>query len=155
VSFKAPYVGTFHGALKITFRDKLQSDEEFTVTRELRGHAVLTQTSSPETSNKAEEDTTDSEHAGITVSHDLGIEFSVERSLLDESFAKQTKELVISKTLVPLVSLKSARVGSSDGAVSRCVHVILRGLNSFFRHIASLPRGSRAILSGSGIIIKI
>jgi hypothetical protein len=44
VSFKAPRAGTFRGTLTITFRDKARRDEkftEFTVTRELRGRAIL------------------------------------------------------------------------------------------------------------------
>jgi hypothetical protein len=122
VSFKAPRVGTFQGSLRITFRDKMRSDEEFTVTRELRGRAVLADSParSGELSNMAEGGTMKSERAGFTVSHDLGLDFSVERSRLDEPFAMQTKELVITKTSVlPLVSLKAARVCSPDDSAAK------------------------------------
>jgi hypothetical protein len=121
VSFKAPRVGTFRRTLRITFRDKTQSDEEFTVTRELHGRAILPgAASSPEPSNKADGDGMESERAGVTVSHDLGVEFSVERSRLDEPFDKLTKELVITKTsVIPLVSFKEARVSSVDKSVAR------------------------------------
>jgi hypothetical protein len=126
VSFKAPRVGTFQGTLRMTFRDKTQSDEEltvtqFTVTRELRGRAILPGAAgSPEPSNKADGDGMESERAGVTVSHDLGVEFSVERSRLDEPFDKLTKELVITKTsVIPLVSFKEARVSSVDQSAAR------------------------------------
>jgi hypothetical protein len=121
VSFKAPRVGTFRGTLGITFRDKTQSDEEFTVTRELRGRAILAgATSSPEPSSKADGDGMESERAGVTVSHGLGVEFSVERSRLDVPFDKLTKALDITKTsVIPLVSLKEARVSSVDKSVAR------------------------------------
>ena len=119
VSFNAPRAGAFQGALRITFKDKGRSDEEFSVTRELRGRAILPDApaSSGEPSNVVEGG---DERAGVTVSHDLGLEFSVERSRVDEPFAKQTKELVIIKTsVIPLVSFKAARVCSPDGSVAR------------------------------------
>ena len=119
VSFNAPRAGAFQGALRITFKDKGRSDEEFTVTRELRGRATLPDApaGTGEPLNMVEEG---DERAGVTVSHDLGLEFSVERSRLDEPFAKQTKELVIIKTsVIPLVSLKAARVCSPNGPVDR------------------------------------
>jgi hypothetical protein len=100
----------------------MRSDEEFTVTRELRGRAVLADSParSGELSNMAEGGTMKSERAGFTVSHDLGLDFSVERSRLDEPFAMQTKELVITKTSVlPLVSLKAARVCSPDDSAAK------------------------------------
>jgi hypothetical protein len=105
----------------ITFRDKTQRDEEFTVTRELRGCGILPgPASSPEPSDKAEGDDTESEHAGVTVSHDLGVEFSVERSRLDEPFDKLTKELVITQTsAIPSVSFKAARVSPVDKSGAR------------------------------------
>ena len=127
VSFKAPRVGTFQGTLRITFRDQTQSDEEFTVTqftvtRELRGRASILPgaASSPEPSNKADGEGTENERAGVTVSHDLGVEFFVERSRLDQPFDKLTKELVITKTsAIPLVSFKEATVSSVDEPVAR------------------------------------
>ncbi|KAF8500418.1 hypothetical protein F5888DRAFT_1387107 [Russula emetica] len=128
VSFEAPRDGIFRGTLMITFRDKTERDEEFTVTRELRGCGILPgAASSPEPSNKAEGDGAESERAGVTVSHDLGVEFSVERSRLDEPFDKLTKELVITKTsAIPLVSFKEARVNSLDKSVARMVFRAVR-----------------------------
>ena len=142
VTFKAPHVGPFQGALWITFKDKMRSDEEFTVTRELRGRATLAggQASSEEPSNVAERGPMKNEQtgvpisydlhakggspdsrAGVVVSHDLGLEFSVERApRSDEPFAMVTRELVITKTsVIPLVSFIAARVSSSDGSVAR------------------------------------
>jgi hypothetical protein len=126
VSFKAPRGGTFRASLSITFRDKIQSNEElavsqFTVTRELRGRAILPDpVSSPEPPNKADGDCMESERAGVTVSDAPGVEFSVERSRLDEPFDKLTTELVITKTsVIPLVSFKEARVSSVDKSVAR------------------------------------
>lgn len=107
--------------MRITFRDKNQSDEEFIVTRELRGRAILPGSArGPEPSSKAEGDCMESERAGVAVSHGLGVEFSVERSRLDEPFDKLTKELVISKSsVIPLVSFKEARIISVDKSVAR------------------------------------
>jgi len=100
----------------------MQSDEEFTVARELRGRAILPGPArSPEPSSKAEGgDGMESERAGVTVSHNLGVEFSVERSRLDGPFDKLTKKLVISKnSAIPLVSFKEARVNSVDESLAR------------------------------------
>jgi hypothetical protein len=122
VSFRAPRVGSFQGVLWITFKDNMRSDEEFTVTRELRGRATHPDgpASSEEPSNVVEEATMENKRAGVAVSHDLGLEFSVERSRLDEPFAMQTRELVIKKTsAIPLVSFKAARVSSPDDSVAR------------------------------------
>ena len=142
VSFKAPRVGDFQGALWITFKDKMRSDEEITMTRELRGRAVLADgpARNGDPSNMAKEGPKETEHAGVPfsldlpaeasalpdlragvlVSHDLGLEFSVERSHLDEPFAMQSRELVITKTsVIPLVSLIAARVRSRDNSVDR------------------------------------
>src|SRR5216684_5581754 len=119
VTFKARHEGTFYGTLSITFRGKTQSDQEFTVTRQLHGRAIPTgQPSSPEPSNKAEGDAMKSGRDCVTVSHDPGIELSVEHSRLDEPFGSQTKELVITKTSdIPLVSLKAIRVCSIHGSL--------------------------------------
>lgn len=135
--FKPPHAGTFQGTLKITFRDKARRGEkftEFTVTRELHGHATLpTPASSSEPSNKADGDGMESERAGVTVSHGLGIEFSVERSRSDEPFGKQKKELVIKKkSAIPLVSFKEARVSSVDKSGARCVYITLRQFESHY-----------------------
>ena len=142
VSFKAPRVGDFQGALWITFRDKMRSDEEITMTRELRGRAVLADgpARNGDLSNMAKEGPKETEHAGVPfsldlpaeasalpdlragvlVSHDSGLEFSVERSHLDEPFAMQSRELVITKTsVIPLVSLIAARVRSQENSVVR------------------------------------
>ncbi len=83
------------------------------------GRAIPTgQPSSPEPSNKAEGDAMKSGRDCVTVSHDPGIELSVERSRLDEPFGSQTKELVITKTSdIPLVSLKAIRVRSIHGSL--------------------------------------
>jgi hypothetical protein len=125
ISFKAPHVGSFQGLLCITFKDKMQSDEEFTVTRELRGRAILANgpaapASNGEPSSIEEEKMTESERAGVTVSHDSGVKFFVERSRLDEPFAMQTMKLVITKTkVIPLVSFKAVRVCSPDDSGAR------------------------------------
>jgi hypothetical protein len=142
VSFKAPRVGTFQGALWITFKDKMRSDEEFTMTRELRGRAILADgpARNGDPSNMAKEGPKEAEHAGVpfsldlpaevsamsdlragvSVSPDLGLEFSVERSHLDEPFAMQTRELDIKKTsVIPLVSLIAAKVRSQESSVAR------------------------------------
>jgi hypothetical protein len=137
VTFKAPHAGTFHASLKITFSDKRRpNDQEFTVTRELRGRAILPirSTGSGRPPNAGKDDKiVGEERAGITVSHDFDLEFSVERSSPDEPFAQQTKELVITKsTIKPLVSFKTARVCSSDDIVARCVHVWLGWVTSYF-----------------------
>lgn len=160
VLFKPPRAGTFQGTLKITFRDKARRGEkftEFTVTRELHGHATLpTPASSSEPSNKADGDGMESERAGVTVSHGLGVEFSVERSRSDEPFDKLIKELVIKKnSVIPLVSFKEARVISEDKSGARCVYIMPRQFESHFLDTAGIPRGSKAILSGSSMNIKI
>jgi hypothetical protein len=100
----------------------MQSDEEFTVTRELRGRAILPDgpASSGEPSDVAEVATMERERAGVAVSLDSGLEFAVERSRLDEPFTMQTRELVITKTsAIPLVTFKAARVCSRDDSVAR------------------------------------
>lgn len=136
VTFKAPHPGTFHAVLRITFCDKMRrNDQEFTVERELRGLATLIHGSSSGggPSPTVDGETAGSEGAGIAVSHDFGLEFSVELSRLDEPFAQQTKELIITKsTILPSVLFKTARVLSRDGSVSRCVHALLRWLVSYF-----------------------
>jgi hypothetical protein len=57
------------------------------------------------------------EGAGITISHEFGLQFSIERSQFDEPFAPQTEGLVITKSSVdPLVSFKTARIISPECA---------------------------------------
>ena len=136
VTFKPSHPGTFHAVLRITLSDKARpNDQEFVLERELRGRAVLVHGSSngggPSTTT--DEETTGGEGTGIAVSHDFGLEFSVELLRLGEPFAQQTKELVITKsTVLPSIFFKSARVLSRDGTVSRCVHVLLRWLVSSY-----------------------
>lgn len=117
VSFQASCVGTFNATLRITFRDKTRpNDQEFTLTRELRGRATLPSGSSSngDTPNTVE-DMAGSEGTGITISHDFGLEFSVESPPSGEPFETQTKELIITKSLTtPLVTLKTVRVCSQN-----------------------------------------
>jgi hypothetical protein len=121
VSFHASRVGTFHATLNITFSDTLRPNrEEFTMTRELRGRAIL---SGNPTSNggapNADEEMAGSEGTGITVSHDFGLEFSVESSRSDGSFGTQKKELTITKSSpTPRVTFEAARVRSIDDSVA-------------------------------------
>jgi hypothetical protein len=124
VSFKAPHAGEFRAVLKIYFRDKGRPDhEEFTVARELRGHATLPggQASSGGSSDAVDgsENTMGSEleGTGIFVSHDCGLQFSVERPRSYETFATQIEFLVITKTSAsPLVTVKAVEVYSSVNA---------------------------------------
>jgi hypothetical protein len=137
VSFKAPRVDSFRATLSITFSDKIQSNElpgasQFTVTRELRGRAILPgPASSQEPPNKIDGDGMESDRAGVTVSDASGVECSVERSRLDGSFDKLTTVLVITKSSrIPLVSFKEARVSSADKSVARLVYITFRQLES-------------------------
>jgi hypothetical protein len=99
--------------LEITFSDKGRAnDREFTVIRELRGRAIL-----PGGFGDGE-GTEEVGGTGITVSHESGLEFLVERS--DVLFPTQTRELVITKTsAMPLVSFKAAKVYPLDDSVAR------------------------------------
>ena len=136
MTFKARHPGTFHAVLRITFCDKTRrNDQEFTVERELRGLATLIHGSSSGGGPfpTVNEETTGSDGAGIAVSHDFGLEFSVQLSRLGQPFAQQTKELIITKsTILPSVFFQTARVLSRDGSVPRCVYVLLRWLVSYF-----------------------
>jgi hypothetical protein len=59
------------------------------------------------------------EGTGITVSHDFGLEFSVERPWSGEPFATQTKELIITKSFkFPWVTFIAAEVHSPDDSVT-------------------------------------
>jgi hypothetical protein len=109
VSYQPSSVGQFQAVLWITFSDKARAkDREFTVTRELRGRAILP--------HKVE----DGEGtAGITVSHDYGLEFSVESPSSDGPFATQTKELIITKSSkTPSMSFITATVRPPGDSVT-------------------------------------
>ena len=110
VSFQAPNAGTFRMSLGIMFSDKTrQNGREFVVLRELRAQATLP--SIPASAC--------SEGTGITVSHESGLEFSLERAQSDAPFATQTLELVISKSSAkPWVSFEGVRVHSPDDFVA-------------------------------------
>ena len=118
MTFTPPHAGTFHTTLKMTFSDEMRpNDQEFSVTRELRGNAILSGggAGSRGPSNAVDLDTTRKEGAGITVSHEFGLRFSVERSRFDEPFSPQTEELVITKSSIkPLVSFKAAGILSQE-----------------------------------------
>jgi hypothetical protein len=118
VSFQAPRLGHFRAFLKITFVDKLRpDDQEFAVTRELRGRAVLPgdQTSNEDASEAVTGVRLGCEGTGIAVSPESVLEFLVERPQSDVPFATQTKKLVISKSSPqPLVSFVTATLRSRD-----------------------------------------
>jgi hypothetical protein len=116
VSFQPSRVGSFHAVLDITFSDKGPAGYgKFTVTRELRGRAILPGGFAV---NEDVEDAEEVGGTGITVSHESGLEFFVERS--DVLFPKQTRELVITETsAIPVVSFKDAKVYSLDDSVAR------------------------------------
>ena len=120
VTFKPPHAGAFHTILKMTFSDGMRlNDQEFSVTRELRGRAILSGRGAGGVgpSNAVDRDTTMEEGAGITVSHEFGLQFSIERSQFDELFVPQTEGLVITKSSAdPLISFKTARIISPECA---------------------------------------
>lgn len=65
------------------------------------------------------EDMEDGEGTGINVSHDFGLEFSVERPSSSEPFATQAKELIITKSSrSPSVSFITHTVRSPDDSVT-------------------------------------
>lgn len=120
VSFQPSRVSSFHAVLCIAFIDKGRNDAPFTVSRELRGRAILPD---PPAINGDEShnvgDMEDGEGTGISVSHDFGLEFSVERPSSDEAFATQAKELIITKSSkTPLVSFMTATIRSPDNSVT-------------------------------------
>ncbi|KAH9974671.1 hypothetical protein BGW80DRAFT_151531 [Lactifluus volemus] len=118
VAFQAPRLGNFRAFLKITLVDKLRpDDQDFTVTRELRGRAILPgdQTSNGDTSETVTAVRLGCEGTGITVSPEPVLEFLVERPQSDIPFATQTRKLVINKSsLQPLVSFVAATLRSRD-----------------------------------------
>jgi hypothetical protein len=117
VGFQPSRVGSFHAVLKITFSDKGRAkDREFTVTRELRGRAILSFPGGLAISGDV--GTEEGAGTGITVSHESGLEFLVERS--DVLFPTQTRELVITKiSAMPVVSFKATKVYALDDTVAR------------------------------------
>ncbi|KAI0290989.1 P-loop containing nucleoside triphosphate hydrolase protein [Russula brevipes] len=92
------------------------------MTRELRGRAILPHgLASISEPRSTPEDMVGNTGTGITVSHDSGLEFLVEResSWSGELFPTQTKELVITKSSPqPFVFFKGARVCSQGGSVT-------------------------------------
>lgn len=124
VSFNPSSVGHFHAVLWITFSDKGRAkDREFTVSRELRGRAILPggPAINGDASRNVEnnQDMQGDEGTGIVVSHDFGLEFSLDFPRSDEPFAIQTKELIITKSSrTPVVSFVAAIVRSSDDSVT-------------------------------------
>ena len=124
VSFRPSSVGLFHAALWITLSDNGRAkDQEFTVIRELRGRAILpfSLAINRDAPNNVE-DMGEVEGTGITVSHDFGLEFSVECPRSDEPFPTHTKELIITKSSeTPLVSFITAIVRCPDESVARWV----------------------------------
>jgi hypothetical protein len=120
VSFQPSSVGQFHAVLWITFNDKGRAkDREFTVTRELRGRAILPGGSAINGDAPHNVDMEEGEGTGITVSHDFGLEFSVESPSSDEPFEIQAKELIITKSYkTPSVSFVTAAVRPPDDSVT-------------------------------------
>jgi hypothetical protein len=121
VSFQPSRVGSFRAVLAIAFSDKGRAnDRGFTVTREVRGRAILA--GRPAVNGDGPhnvEDMEDGEGTGINVSHDFGLEFSAERPSSDEPFPTQAKELIITKSSnTPLVSFMTATVRSPDDSVT-------------------------------------
>jgi hypothetical protein len=93
------------------------------VARELRGYATLP--GGPASSGGSfgamdgSENTMGSEleGIGIFVSHDCGLQFSVERPRSYEPFATHTESLVITKTSAsPVVAFKAVKIYSLDKA---------------------------------------
>ncbi|KAI0294855.1 hypothetical protein B0F90DRAFT_1820972 [Multifurca ochricompacta] len=145
VSFQAPHAGTFRASLKITFSDKSrQSDGEFSVIRELLGRAILPgiPASAEDRSNSATGDTVvASEDTGITVSHESGLQFSLERSQSNVQFTPQTEELVIEKSSrSPLVSFETATVRLPDGSTASCFSAEFHGSSKWAK-----PKSRRTI----------
>ena len=124
VSFQPSCVGLFHAVLWITLSDKGRAkDQEFTVIRELRGRAIIPfGLAINRVAPNNVEDMGEVEGTGITVSHDFGLEFSVECPRSDGPFPTQTKELIITKSSeTPLVSFITAIVRYPDDSGTRWV----------------------------------
>lgn len=116
VSFSATRAGTFNATLEIIFSDGTRlNDQIFSVIRELRGHAVLP---AGLASSEGSSDTKVNERIGINVSHDAGLQFSVERSGPNGPFAMQNMELVFTKSSVTqMVSFEGPRIYSPNSSV--------------------------------------
>jgi hypothetical protein len=124
VVFNAPHPDTFLAVLRITFSDKTRpSDQEWIVTRVLRGRAILPACDEPagpgelpagdiiETMGHDEDD-------GIAIAAFpyFALEFSVKYQQSNGSFTTQTKDLIITKTSA--VSFTAARVHSPDASMA-------------------------------------
>jgi hypothetical protein len=118
VAFAAPHCGTFHALLNINFSDKARpNNQEFTITRELRGHAIFPISGSPANDGDSPdtlEVTTEAEDAGIIVSPDPTLEFSPPSH---EPFTTQTKEFVITRSSNTLVFFIEASIYSPDASM--------------------------------------
>jgi len=116
VSFHPSRVGSFHAVLRITFSDKGRNGQEFTLTRELRGRAILPGGSAINGDAPHNVEDMEGEGTGITVSHDYGLEFS---AAWPPSGETQTEELIITKSsTTPSVSIKDVRILSTDDSVN-------------------------------------
>ena len=121
VSFQPSRVGSFHAVLGIAFSNEGRAnDRGFIVTRELRGCAILPGRPAINGGGPHNiEDVENGEGTGINVSHDFGLEFSVERPSSSEPFATQAKEVIITKSSKsPLVSFITATVRTPDDSVT-------------------------------------
>ena len=120
VSFEASHAGTCGAVLKINFSDKTPpNDQEFTVTRELRGRTILPASGSPVSSRDVPnmlEETTKGEDARITITPDLALDFSAESPGPNQPFAKATYNLIIFGSSNTLVSFMTARINSPDAS---------------------------------------
>jgi len=127
VAFNPMHAGIQRAIITITFRDKSRlSDQEFAVTRELRGCAILPgdPANNGEPPDTMEAGAVESEGIGITVSSDLGLEFSVESSRSGEPYTTQTKELIITRSpKSPMITFTAANVHSSDDSVTGSVRI--------------------------------
>jgi hypothetical protein len=118
VSFEASHAGTCDAVLKINFSDKTRpNDQEFAVTRELRGRTILPASGSPVSSRDVPnilEETTKGEDAMIIISPNLALDFSAESPGPNEPFATATKNLIISGSSNTLVSFMTARTDPTN-----------------------------------------
>ena len=121
VSFNAPHAGTFHAILSINFNDKTRPhDPEFTIRRELRGHAVLPASGGLDNNQDVpnlSEKMTENEDNGLIISPEFPLEFSVEFPRPDEQFPTQTKQLTITRSSNTPVSFTAARIHSLDDSM--------------------------------------
>ena len=125
VSFEASHAGTCDAVLKINFSDKTRpNDQEFAVTRELRGRAILPASAGPVTNGDTpniEMADDELEDCGITVFPHFALDFYVESLQSNEPFPTQTKDLIITITKSPTIrfgSFAAARVYSPDTSMA-------------------------------------